>query len=297
MKNFFDLVWRCSTSLSVYRELSTKRFGQGLAYLYFLLVVTTLVTALPILVSILGFKGQAAGIAEALKQEALEFYPSELEVVIENGELRANVAQPYNIPMPKKMQEMIDADPPSSDARFRNIRHLIEIDTNAQVDDYEERGALVLITKHNLIFPDKKEGFRVRSFSPSDNFTLNKSVYDSYLPVAVKWIDWIPWLVLVGGPILVLSWVFVGPCFSIFVYLGYLLLTSVFLLVLAAVMRSKLSYGRIFSTSLYGLTLPIVFSTIWGIFGTMPTFFFSLIFLAFMSVVIVRESKQPPANS
>jgi hypothetical protein len=117
------------------------------------------------------------------------------------------------------------------------------------------------------------------------------------LPVAVKWIDWIPWLVLVGGPILVLSWVFVGPCFSIFVYLGYLLLTSVFLLVLAAVMRSKLSYGRIFSTSLYGLTLPIVFSTIWGIFGTMPTFFFSLIFLAFMSVVIVRESKQPPANS
>lgn len=291
IKNFFALIWRCSTSISVYRELSTRRFGQGLAYLYFLLVVSSLVTAVPVLGIVNGLKDKAGTLSASLKQEVINFYPPELEIVLERGELRANVAQPYDIPIPKKLQETIDDEPPTADSRFRDIRHLVEIDTNAQVDDYKERGALILITRHNVIFPDKKEGFRVRSFKPTDDFTLNKAVYDSYLPEAVKWIDRIPWLVSVGVPLLVLCWAFVGPCFSIIGYLGYLALTSVFLLLLSAVIRGNVSYGRIFSTSMYGLTLPIIISTVWALGGTTPTFLFSLIFLGLMTVVLVRVSR------
>ncbi len=297
IKKFFVFVWRCSTSLGVYKELATRSFGQGVAYLYFLLVVSTFVASVPLLGSVYGLREQAANMTASLQQELADFYPPELEVVLEAGELRANVAQPYDIPMPKKIQEIIDAEPPTDDARFRSIKHLIEIDTNAQVDDYQERGALVLITKHSVIFPDKKEGFRVRSFSASDNFTLNKSVYDSFLPGAMKWVDRIPWLVSVGIPLLVLCWAFVGPCFSIFVYLGYLLITSVFLLIVAAVMGSKLSYGRIFSLSLYGLTLPIVMSTILGLLGTMPMFLFSIIFLGFMVIVVVSKGRETPSKT
>jgi hypothetical protein len=284
-------MWRCSTSPGVYQELATKSFGQGVSYLYFLLVLTTLVTILPLLGAVRGLKDKAGVVSDSLKQEVQEFYPDDLEVVLERGELRANVPQPYDIPFPEKIKEMIDADPPSEDSRFRNMKHLIEIDTNAQIEDYWERGAVFLVTKHSIIFPDKDKGLKVRSFSGSDDFTLNKGVYDSYVPTAVKWIDRIPWFISVGIPLLLLFWAFIGPGFSIIGHLGYLLLTSVFLLVVAAVLRSKWSYGRIFTVSLYGLTLPIVISTLWGLCCSFPPFLFSIVFVGWMSVVIAKSSR------
>jgi Protein of unknown function (DUF1189) len=291
IKNFFALMWRSSTSPGAYRDFATRRFGQGVSYLYFLLVVTTLVTGAPSLGLVRGLQGEAGDIVESLKQGVQEFYPSELEVVLEKGELRANVAQPYDIPFPKKLKELIDADPPSDDIRFRNMKHLIEIDTNAQIDDYWERGAVFLVTKNSIIFPDKSKGLKARTFSAVDDFILNKGVYDSYVPTAIKWIDRIPWLISVGVPLLLLLWAFIWPCFSIIGYLGYLLLTSVFLLLFALVLRSTWSYGKIFSVSLYGLTLPIVISTAWGLCCSFPTFLFSIIFVGWMSVVMVRSSR------
>jgi len=292
IKSFLSLIFLCITSLDAYTELSTRRFGKGLVYLYLLLVLTTVVSSSPVLLTMYGLKAQAGAVSDSLKQEVKEFYPPELEIVLENGEVRANVPQPYDIPIPKKIQEVIEEDSANADTRLRNFKHLIEIDTNARIEDYEKRGAIILLTKDSLVFPDKESGLTVRSLANSKNFTLNRAVYDSYVPEATKWIDRIPWLVSVGIPLLVLCWSLVGPCFNVIGYLGYLLLTSLPLLLLAAVLRSGFSYKRIFSTSIYGLTPAILISTVWGIVGSFPPFFFSIIFLSWMSIILVKNSNK-----
>ena len=285
LKNFFILIWRCSSSLGVYGELVTRGVGRGIGYLYILLVLSSSLWILPLLGKTPALSEEVVPVSKSLAEEIQKFYPPELEIAVERGELRANVTQPYFIPMPAKLKEVLDKEPSDSEWRARNAKHFIEIDTNARVEDYLQRESLVLITKRSIVVPDKEKGLEVKTIPRNESFVLNRAIYDSYVPKVLYYIEMLPWFVSVAAPVCLIGLWFIIPCFTIVAYLFYLLFTSLLLRLLVVVLGARLSYGQIYAVSFYGLTPVILFQSIWESYGSFPSFLFSILFLGWMGFV------------
>lgn len=291
IRNFFRLVWRCALSVDVFPELLSKRVMQGATYLYFLFLLTTCLSVVPSIVKAPTFFNVPSSITEGLADVFQNVYPPELEIVVERGELRANVPQPYYIPVSPELRKWLDAKFPQSDAHTRNAKNLIEIDTNAGADDYLKRESLVLVTKHYLVLPDREAGFEVKKFASDENFVLNKAEFDKYFPMLKYLMGILPWLIWLMSPLFLIAVLIFVPAVMVGWYLCYLLIPCVFLLILATVLRLKISFGEIFVVSIYGLTLPVIIKSIWEYAIPFPIFLFSIIFLGWMSVVFVSLAR------
>lgn len=296
IKNVFVLIWRCSTSVRVYQDLANKSVWRGSCYLYFLLFLSASLWVLPLIGDTSALGQRAIPFTKSLTGELPNFFPPDLEIVVEHGELRANVAQPYYIPFPALLKELIDADPPEPGSRLSKAKHFIEIDTNAGIEDYLKRESVFLVTKHSLVMPDNKKEFEVKPIPRDESFVLNKAVFDSYLPKVLYYIEELPSFISIMGPVVLTGLWFLAPCVILTEYLCYLLVTSFVLKVVSVLIDSKLSYGRIFAISLYGLTPVIILQSLLQHYVTFPTFLFSAIFLGWMSAVLLTLARDSRAK-
>lgn len=291
IKNFFVLIWRCLTSVGVYRELLSKSVGQGAFYLLLLLSLITLRLGVSLLGIIPKLNKDLVSFAQELATEVPKFYPPELEIVVENGEVRTNVPQPYYIPVPAVLRRLLDHEAGNGDTRMSTFKHFIEIDTNAGNEDYLNREALILVTKRSVVGPDKKKGFEVKAIPSDESFVLNRAVYDSYVPQALFYIEKAPWFASLGLPVVLLCLWLIVPALWVGWMLLYLLFTSLLALVISIVLGGKLSYGRIYVLSLYGLTFPVVIEEIMKLVIPIPMFLFTALFLGWMSVVLAALAR------
>lgn len=309
IKNFFRRILLTSISPASYGELLEKSFWKGFWYLYFLL---TLFSFIPVFTH-LGYLGTAhdgaVAITESIKQNVKTLYPQELVVTVTHGEVSTNVTEPYYIELPKQLKDFID-DELSKDEDKKgksggmNIRHLVAIDTAGKAEDFLRYESVVLLTKHSVVYPDKdsnKNGaFKISPIPSTENFLMNKYVYNQFLDTALPYVDIIPKAVDIGVPLLMVAYPLIVPGGQICNYLIYLLVTSLILLIVATVTNRPYSYGKIYVLSLYGVTLPAIINEGFDLVGEMPTFLFSGIFLILMTVVLLalpQAEKVTPARN
>ncbi|WP_085523706.1 DUF1189 domain-containing protein [Tuberibacillus sp. Marseille-P3662] len=170
----------------------------------------------------------------------------------------------------------VEADMPMVIDKTANSAFVI--DTSGKLDpsylDQYQTGILIL--KHQVI--NKQNGMQTQVYQFSDfGITFTKSDIVNVLP----YLNWVGWIVGI------LAWVvfFAGKIVSA-------LIVALIGLIARSTYKANMSFGRLYSTAIYALTLPILFDLAIKAFGiNLNIFVYYLIAIGYM-VLAVRSTKR-----
>ena len=172
-------------------------------------------------------------------------YPSELEVVIKDGQVSTNVSEPYIIPLPTDGKTL-----------NKNIpKNLIVFDTKTPLtlDKIKLYDSMLLVSKDKVVVYQKNNGKTEIKDVPKfpEPFTLNKGVIQNFVGQWLPVLKILIWFI----PILLFIIMFVGK----FIGTMFIALLGAFCVwIIMAIKKIDSSYGTSYRISLHlftGLTL------------------------------------------
>jgi hypothetical protein len=277
---FTDII----TDRSTYRTSLRKKSGWfGLRYLYFLLVILSVLGTIRMIVLASGLTSHAP-LVEQQKQLVKGMYPDELVINIQNGAVTTNVKEPYAIPLPPQWKRWIDED----SGQFEN---LLVIDTKATGDQFMEYKTIILLTKHFIVHPSRRNtpfsgSYEIKPIDPDITLTITKDTYQQGLSQIMPYVD----SALSAVKMFLVLWVLIGPFIMAFIqllwYALYLVFTTLILWGIdMAFLKKGLKFEEIYTLSLFGITLPLVVTFVLKQFGITVPILFTILMLGWMSYV------------
>lgn len=300
MRNFFSRVWLCCTKPASYKQWKGKSFWSGFWYLYWLLVVTTFVSAVIFAAQATVFMPKIQAWIREAKQTVPELYPEELVLTFSGAELFTNVEEPYIFPLPAGWEEKflayMESDTLKEEERRIDVEHILIIDTDASVEQYDAYGAAVLLTEKAAIARDKST-IKVMLYSDFQKpgaapIVINKELYTEVTSKALPFLNFIPPIIIGVAICAVLLLPWFAAAIGVMVYLAYLLLFTLLAWGLAAIMRRKFTYSELYKLGFRALTPAILVEWILADIGVTLPLVFSTIFLVMMGLVMKEFPKQ-----
>jgi len=218
------------------------------------------------------------------KKELIALYPKELELRISNGNLYTNVKEPYSIEFPSFMGDM-------------GGKHLAVIDTKGSADNYPKYSTMVLATKQTLVFPSKEQGTKTSTqiYYFSD---LKRSVYmdhtaymnivQSLNPLLAK----LPRIIDIAVLVCLILLPFLGALLWTSSTLFGLFFLTVIVWMIEKIIKTSYGFKTLFRMGIHGVTWSILFSFLMDITNQKANFLFSLIFIVWMTVVLIKNRDQ-----
>lgn len=288
LKTFFYSLRRSLLDISYYREIASASFGFSFKYLWFLLLVLTVI------------KGAFAGAAyirnrphispgvTRIMEYAKDIYPAELELNISKGQLSTNVAEPY----------IFDAFPGS--ARRGEDPHLLIIDTQGSIENYPYYNTYVLATRNAVVYPSKSNNSEIQQTSVfyfrdlKQDFTFNKRIYDGFInrirPYTANVTPIVDSIVVSA---LIMFTLFGSLFMTLFVMIGLSVLTF-FTWLVSLIFRRQYGYGSLFKMGMHAVTWPIIITEVIRYFNPSFPNLYSLIF--FVGMIVILFTLKPVAK-
>lgn len=146
-------------SKDLYRDAARNWKGFAYTYLFFILVLSTLVSAFQIQQRVSDFMDRSAG-------ELVRQIP---EVIISNGEISVDGPQPYVI-----------VDPETG-------KDLAILDTTGQVTGLQDTEAVILLTRHQLIYRKSARETRILDLSGVEYLQIDHQTVQGWIEVVRRW--------------------------------------------------------------------------------------------------------------
>ena len=259
-----------------YKHVLKSSIWFSLKYLFFLSFLIFFIQILTLVVFIIPKIGSLPELVDNAYTRVFDFYPSELEVTIDEGILSTNQKNPYYIEIPE-MSEDEDFD------------HFITVDTNANIEDYSVYKTTILVTDSSFIYPDNQSSYAVTSVSDLEwSGVFTSKDYQKIVKELEPAFEAVPKY----APVVLLAlFVLVPPIVSIFIVLGhliFLLFMSLILWFVSIIMKVELSYQQIYHLGIHSLTVPIIITSVLGIFGIHMEMLFTSSFLLFMVYILLK---------
>lgn len=256
-----------------YKSLPKKTLKEAIVY-YFLL--SLLLTFLSVLSFIVPTYTRVNELTENTIPKLIQRYPKNMEIRIKNGEVSANVTQPYAVQSPSR-------DPQSP-------KNLLVIDTKNKIsnDLFEKYDTLLLLGKYHVYYKDEQSReIRETDLSEIKNVTLSKASIEGFIEKISPSFAFITPLIL--------FFVFIG------MYIGYafgtikVLLIAFWLFLVLKGLKPALSYKDSLKVACYGVTTGLIVEILFLI--TSPLFHlqgfpFMLTFLTLSISIINLKSKE-----
>ena len=261
---------------SYYKHVLKSSIWFSLKYLFFLSFLIFFIQILTVVSFIIPKMGSLPELVDNAYTRVFDFYPSDLEVTIDEGILSTNKKNPYYIEIPE-MSEDEDFD------------HFITIDTNANIEDYSVYKTTILVTDNSFIYPDNQSSYAVTSVSDLEwSGVFTSKDYQKIVKELEPAFEAVPKY----APVVLLAlFVLVPPIVSIFIVLGhliFLLFMSLILWFVSIIMKVELSYQQIYHLGIHSLTVPIIITSVLGIFGIHMEMLFTSSFLLFMVYILLK---------
>ena len=287
LSRFFATIHRSLTDVSFYREALKGRLRSGIGYLAALFYMLWILQIGFFAATVVPYIPQAQAFLERHLTIAQSTFPADLEIMIDGGTLSTNSANPVVVPLPDVWQQALtEGDEPFP------FSSLAVIDTTASVEDYADKGGMVLLTQSSMIFADKDNGLRVMPFSEFElppGFTVDKAMVDELaggvrpMLASVQPLLW----GIFAFSVLLLPLLLTG--LSLVGRMLWLLLPVLLLWTFVRARGMRMQYGDIYHLSLYGLTPVILVSTASSLVHFPFGMWLSLgVFLAFMGYVLTQ---------
>ena len=268
-----------------YQNITVFSFWFSVRYLFVLVFITIFLQAAAICIVLLPQVSQFPAFIDAFKTRLHLIYPDDLVIHIEDGVLSLNKKTPYYIDIPELQDN-------------NTYNHLITFDTASSPAEYPSFHTIILITQNEVVYPqqlDQNNEYHSAPFQPDERpFTVEKDSYDQFIKQFEPFLNWIAghgFLILAGGLMLIpLVTAVIGTAW----HMLYLLVLSVFLLIIAQLFSVKKDYWQMYQMGLHGLTVPIVFSLILGIAGLSFPLVFTSSFMLWMVYVLLKFPTHSP---
>ncbi len=263
------------TNPSYYKDVADSKFLFSLKYLYLLFYFTALVVGVVSAVQIAAILPQTPDFIKTAKMIMDDFYPEELVVTVEEGELSTNFETPYFIYLPSEIGD--------------SSTRLITIDSKARFEDIDAYDTIILVSESAIYYPNNDNGaYEVFPLSDVDNFVINKGVYDSFVTSFSPYLDRLPSLLYVGIVLMILVLPFTLAALSLLGRLLYLTVITFALFAFSKVMRRDLTYKSIYKISMHAVSWSILYSIIVEyLLDYRFPYVYSLIVIGFAGFIIV----------
>jgi hypothetical protein len=215
------------------------------------------------------------------KTEIFKLYPSDLSITIKKGEVSTTVNEPYFVPIKKEWlpQEVRDS------VYFPPVHNLLVIDTKATSEDVKQYQTFALLNKTGLTVYQNANDTRTYSLADIKDWTLNKTIVDNFLNLAIPYFNWIIPIVIILLFTMILFFTL------LFKYL-YLLIISLIIWSTTKIAGFNLGFKKTLQINLHAITLPLVINMFFQLFGVEPQIpFFQTIILIIFNLIIFTSIK------
>ncbi len=273
---FFQRIKDSIYNPQFYQTVPTSSFGKALGYILLYTLILAFISTINTYPSIKDVQYNAPQWVNS----AVNYYPQELQVDIQNGQVTTNVQEPYFIPLPGRSKEATDSE------------KLLVIDTktpfsSTQMHNYN---TLAWLTKDSLFYMnDRKAKIEAFDLHEVSNLTINKNLIQEITSHLQPYYHYITPVLTIGAFLFFWS-VYQG-------YLFYLLIVASLIWLLSRVCNWGLDYGGSYKVGMYALTLPLLINVVkdilsyWIKFPSIP-FFFTLILLAVVYFNLRRQTSR-----
>lgn len=268
--NFFQKAKSSLYDPDFYSDLRQQSLGSAITY--FILLVLILSAVVSVIFGLKIFKSLSA---ENINKLA-NFYPKELRVKIEKGEISTNLQEPY----------FIKNDSLENSSKLKNSNFLV-IDTKTEfsIDAFNKYDASVWIGK-NFIVSSKRQGqAEFQDVSKIPDYSLSYEKISNWASILAGYRMWIfaCFLILI----------FLSFCIYFVAKIVWLLIASVFVMFLVKTKSVILSYESSLKVSLYAVTAPLIIQACFFFLGIShsPFLFFYTIVLLLVVLMNVKEQK------
>lgn len=262
-----------------YRSLSHRPFSFSLKY--FFALVTAFALALALLSVITTFP-LVYRLARDFGPGLTRLFPNDMRIEIRNGEVSANVPQPFLIPIPPELETeghpenmlVIDTEHPFSTGRF------------------DELNTLSLLTKTEFAWRDDDNRVRIQKIEIREG-VLDKPTLESWTQALRTALRWSAPVLAAGAVILMFLLISAVLSFQLF----YLLLGAVFVMLLGRMRGMRLSYKKSYQIGIHAISLGVVFSSLMWIGAPQNPLVFTglLVLTAWFNLIPQTPTAEAPA--
>lgn len=249
---FLHTIKNSAYNPSFYRELMVKPVKSSVAFYIKLAAILTLI------LTVLFIPGLLFLARLDTYQKIANYYPQDLQIVVNQGLITSNVQEPYYI-----------ASPFGSNT----AKNLVVIDTKTdfsatQFDTYK---TTAIIKKDMIAIRDGNNGqIKITQASQIPNLTLNKQIVNNW---TMKLYSWSKYVLLVLVILLMILY------FAFYAFkLVYLFFAALGVWLIAIVMKRSMTYMKAYQIALHAMLIPLILELLALISGIrLPIFFFSII--------------------
>ncbi|MFA9288498.1 MAG: DUF1189 family protein [Weeksellaceae bacterium] len=288
LKTFWYTLKNSLFSTAYYADILKAPFSFSAKYLYVLIFFTVLINSLFLAIGALSVLPEVPAMQQKITARLNTLYPENLIVKLENGSLATNSPEPVFIDIPEFQEDT-------------EFQHVITIDTQAQIEDYQSYKTVVLFTEKAIVYPPERgddtgiEGaYTVRQYEPTEEpIVIDESVYNQFVTAVKPFIKAIP-AILVS---MVLLLIFIVPfifSFIVFIWkLFYLLIATVVVKGIAMIFKVPYTYQQLYQLGMHALTIPIMLTFLMQLFVIVPPFMlYTAAFMLWMVIVLNKLSKE-----
>lgn len=273
---FGRVLWRSCTDSAYYKDILKARASFSLKYLFVFAFLFSVVASVRYAYSFAAFLPKLPQYVAMAREKGAGFYPKDLVVTVKDGEVSTNVKEPYVIDLPFALP--VDGD--------NNPEHLLVIDTKATAERFTAYKSVVVVGKNTVYYRDDK-GYKFYPLTDMKGTTvINKTLYDEWAGKVLPYLNYVPQIVYGAGTVGLLLLPFVLSTGRMVEYLLALLVLTIFSLVIAKLLKKKLTYPILYRFGMHAITVPVLVTYFFQFFGISVPFLFPLVFVGWMGVVI-----------
>lgn len=278
MKSILETFKKSLYNPAFYRAVAKAPFGDAFRYY----IKTAFILAVFMTITLAVFL--APYLVRFIKEEApvlvKKYYPEELIMTIEKGEMSVNVKEPYIIPARDGAKDALK----SAESPVENIL-VIDTKNDFNRERFERYQTLVLLTKSEIVTEGNGQ-ITIQDIGKVPDMVIDQSrVLSKIAGVANSLYTFIP----VG-----IVFAFIGLFFGFAMYLVPVLLFALIPFLIAWIKRTPLTYAGAYKMSLYAVVPGLVLKTLLNSVGvfSVPSYLVFLVFLLIISLNM-RDVEQP----
>lgn len=293
-KRFFTTIWTALTDTHAYVDIfARKRIGNGMGYLYWLCVTVTFLAVLPLAIGLIYVTPKSEAFINTHLTVAQNLYPDDLVITLSGGILSTNQDEPVLITLPAEWQSGTE-----------EFTHLVVIDTDATVDDYDAYDTGILLTETAAVARDEKS---IRIFTYSElsaemeegqklePIIINEELVGQAVTGMRAFATYVPWILSALVLILLLAAPFIGGGILWIANVIFLAWATIILWIISALMGRHHRYGELYTLGLFGVTGPLILNNVDDYIGGVNLSYLPwLYFLVWMIVIISQFTRRAP---
>jgi len=285
LKTFFYSFTRSLFEPKYYKDVAKAKFWFSFKYLLCLLFILVFIKSFSLGGQYLKNRPYVQPGINKLLAYAENFYPKDLGLKINKGQLSTNVEEPYIFDLEKNEWQT-------------DQRHLLIIDTKGSIENYPNYNTYVLATKNAVVYPSKSTNNRIGETSVfyfrdlKQDFTLNKKVYDNFLNIVRPY----TYRILFFVDYIVLAFLFLFLIFGSLFWAGGVMFGLVFLTlfiwIVDLIFKKQHNYGSLYKMGMHAITWPILINEVTKYLNFSLPGLYALIFLTLMLVILFSTKKE-----